>query len=257
MENPLIRPTPKEIPLKSAPLVKVIAQLRFPIIASIENQGFIGSFQESIREDYPILRPELEVSPRMPLGNFSSKIWRFIDEKKDWIVSLAQNFIAIETSHYTNRRDFLKRWEQVFTAATEYLRLKQYDRLGVRYIDRIEDGAVKDIKKFIRPEALGIMNDFSEDQISRTFNEILFKMKDSQLLARWGKLAANSTFDPGAIEPKPKESWVLDLDMFRNTSEQLEVEKIIEESEFYTERIYSFFRWVVTDNFLKYYGGKL
>lgn len=261
MDNPLVRPVPKEVPLKNAPLVKVIAQLRFPIIVSIEKQDFIAGFQEAIRDDYPVLRPEqafsLTLNPVGPSGNISAKIWRFTNEQKTWTVSLSQDFIAIETSVYTSRSDFLKKWKQVLIAAAEHLRLKQYDRLGVRYIDRIQDNALASIKKFVRPEALGILNDFSESEISHTFSETLFRVEDSQLLARWGKLTANSTFDPAAIEPQSKESWVLDLDMFRNKTESLDVEKVMNTSNFYAERIYSFFIWAVTKDFLKYYGGNV
>ena len=58
-QNPLVAATPAEIPLRTAPLVRVIAQVRFPVIASIDTRGFIASFQEALREAYPVLRPEM------------------------------------------------------------------------------------------------------------------------------------------------------------------------------------------------------
>lgn len=260
-DNPLTRAVPKEVHLNNAPLVRVIAQLKFSMIASIEKQDFIAEFQEAIRDDYPILRPEQAFSFSMgPMGsssNTSAKIWRFINEQEKWTVSLSQDFVAIETPAYTSRTDFLKRWNKVLVAAVNHLRLKQYERLGVRYIDRIQGEAMANIKKFVRSEALGIIESFSDDEIMHTFNETLFKIEDSQLLARWGKLTANSTFDPTTIEPIPNETWVLDLDMFKNKTETLDVEKIIISTNFYAERIYSFFRWAVTNDFLKYYGGNL
>ena len=57
-ETPLKGPPPAEVPLENAPLVRVIAQVRYPLIASVENRSFIGPFQEAIRDDYPTLRPE-------------------------------------------------------------------------------------------------------------------------------------------------------------------------------------------------------
>ena len=44
--NPLTATPPIEVPLKNAPLVRAIAQVRFPPILSIEQQEFVGSFQE-------------------------------------------------------------------------------------------------------------------------------------------------------------------------------------------------------------------
>lgn len=258
MKNPLTGPVPQEIPLKNAPLVRVIAQLKFPMIASIEKQDFIAGFQEAIRDNYPALRPEQSFSftmgPVGPSGSVAVKTWRFLNENKTWIVSLSQDFVAIEALAYTSRADFLEKWRQILVAAIEHLKLKQYDRLGIRYIDRMENEATADIKKFIRPEALGISNDFSESEIIHTLSQTLFKVEDAQLSARWGKLAPNSTFDPAALESKPNESWVLDLDMFRAKTESLDVEKVMRDSNFYAERIYSFFRWAVTDEFLKHYG---
>ena len=55
--NPLTATPPTEVPLKNAPLVRAIAQVRFPPILSIEQQEFVGSFQEAIRQKYPILQP--------------------------------------------------------------------------------------------------------------------------------------------------------------------------------------------------------
>jgi hypothetical protein len=37
-------PPPQDIPLKRPPLVRVLTQIRFPMIASIENQGYIAPF---------------------------------------------------------------------------------------------------------------------------------------------------------------------------------------------------------------------
>lgn len=57
-QSPLSGPPPVEVPLNAPPIVRVIAQVRFPLIASIEKQEFIAQFQEAIRRDYPVLRQE-------------------------------------------------------------------------------------------------------------------------------------------------------------------------------------------------------
>ncbi|MGD8207441.1 MAG: TIGR04255 family protein, partial [Thiohalocapsa sp.] len=57
-ETPLTGPPPAEVPLSDAPLVRVIAQVRFPLVASVEKGDFIAPFQEAIRAEYPVLRPE-------------------------------------------------------------------------------------------------------------------------------------------------------------------------------------------------------
>src|SRR5436190_3694501 len=56
--DPLVAPSPREIPLKDSPLVRVIAQVRFPQILSIRQPEFVAPFQEALRAKYPVGREE-------------------------------------------------------------------------------------------------------------------------------------------------------------------------------------------------------
>ena len=56
--DPFVAALPAEVPLKDAPLVRVIAQIRFPEILSIEQRDFVAPFQEAIRGTYSVLRQE-------------------------------------------------------------------------------------------------------------------------------------------------------------------------------------------------------
>src|SRR5580658_5911796 len=58
MDDPLVAPPPQEVPLAHAPLVRVIAQVRFPLVVAVEQRDFIAPFQETIRARYPVLRQE-------------------------------------------------------------------------------------------------------------------------------------------------------------------------------------------------------
>lgn len=48
----------------------------------------------------------------------------------------------------------------------------------------------------------------------------------------------------------------LDLDMFSATPTPFVVDQVVEQAQRYAERIYTIFRWAVTDEFLVRYGGK-
>lgn len=111
VDTPLIGPPPSELSLRHAPLVRAIAQLRFPLIASIEQRSFVAPFQEALRGDYPILRSEesrgIALGPSGLIGELPpNKLWRFNEVEGSWRVTLAPGFVALETSNYTNRRDF-------------------------------------------------------------------------------------------------------------------------------------------------------
>jgi uncharacterized protein (TIGR04255 family) len=84
----------------------------------------------------------------------------------------------------------------------------------------------------------------------------MFELDDSRVVARWGRLPPGATVDPAVIEAAPEKSWILDLDMFSASSAPFAVDRVIDDGTRYAERIYTFFRWAVTDAFLQRYGGK-
>jgi uncharacterized protein (TIGR04255 family) len=257
--DPFIDPPPAEVPLKDAPLVRVIAQVRFPEILSIEERSFVAPFQEALRASYPVLRPER--SPNLVLGpdglglGKSQPAWRFADVAGEWRVSLTSVFLALETTRYTSRSDFLDRLRVVLEALDEHVKPKLVDRLGVRYIDRITGSAVDEIEDLVRPEVRGINGTIAATHASHALSESMFELGDARMLARWGRLPEGTTVDPAAIEPASEKSWILDLDMFSAAPTPFAIDEIMKLSERFAERIYAIFRWAVTDDFLRRYGG--
>src|SRR5690349_13048318 len=106
-----------EIPLKHAPLVRVLTQVRYPLVVAIEQREFIAPFQEAIRRDYPSLRQELTQSAVIGPGGISpvppQRVWRFADVDGRWRVTLAPDFLALETTAYSNRAEFFERMQRV------------------------------------------------------------------------------------------------------------------------------------------------
>jgi len=260
--DPLVASPPEEVPLPNAPLVRVIAQVKFPPIVSIDRPEFIGPFQEAIRDTYPILRPERTHGVVMgPQGSFpvpEQMAWRFSDPGEDWRVSLAPDFVALETTSYTSRSDFLARLRTVITALHAHIKPAEVERLGLRYIDRVKGDAVGEITRLIEPNVLGIVGTDLANRANHSLSETLFDLpaENAQLLARWGRIPANGTVDPAAIDPIQEPSWILDLDMFSASKSPFIPDNIIADTQRYAERLYTFFRWVVTDEFLARYGGK-
>lgn len=257
--DPLVAPPPAEVPLKNAPLVRVIAQLRFPEILSIEQRDFVAPFQESIRAKYPVLRQEQTQGVLLGPAAFAPAkpqiAWRFSDTDGHWRVSLTPEFLALETTKYVSRSDFFGRLKAVATALHDHVEPAQVDRVGVRYIDRITGTAVDDIAKLVRAEVRGITGTIAAAHAAHALSESMFEVDDARLLARWGTLSPGTTVDPAAVEPAPEKSWLLDLDMFSATPMAFVVDKVVERAQRYAERIYTVFRWAVTDEFIVRYGG--
>jgi uncharacterized protein (TIGR04255 family) len=259
--DPLTGPLAPEIPLPNAPLVRVIAQVRFPMIASIPKPAFIGTFQEAIRDRYTDLswvEPQATGVALGPEGIAVAReggLWRFETPGDGWSVSLAPQFVALEATRYSSRTDFLERLKLVLEAIAEHVKPRTAQRLGVRYVDRLDRQRVEEIAHLVRPEVLGVSSNPFGERLLLSITETAFRLDAGQLRARWGLLPADSTYDPSALEPRPTPSWVLDLDMFRVEDRPFDSAELLAEARTFSSRIYTLFRWAVTDDFISRFGG--
>jgi uncharacterized protein (TIGR04255 family) len=259
--NPFKAEILKDVHLSRAPLVVVLAQVKFPTILSIEKRDFVAPFQELIRDIYPKMRESKSAGLLIGPGgvNLPSKEgvrWRFADADGQWRVTLGTNFISLETRKYLNRDDFVARLKFVIEAANEIFKPKLVERLGLRYVNRIVEPEVNRLPELLSPSLLGILaSEGLKGNIEHTLTESQFKLDDDKLLARWGLLPISATTDPNLLPPLDSESWVLDLDMFGAKGVPFDAADIATRYESYACRIYSFFRWAITDEFMKVYGG--
>ena len=265
-DNPLTSDPPKEIPLKNAPLVRVLAQVRFPTILSIQqlqDNNLVASFQEAIREQYPLFYKDRIQG--YTLGNQQIEtaegiiIWRFQDRDGMWQISLAPSFLSLDTKRYSSRTEFLKCLEEALSALSEHIKPQICERIGLRYVDRIDLDQIDDIKKFIDPTISGILSTEVGDYVDQAFTESLLSLPEQKekIVARWGKLPPKATIDPAIIEPINKSTWVLDLDMSISERINFDVQEIKDKTNDFSKRLYTIFRWIVTENFLKHFGGNL
>jgi uncharacterized protein (TIGR04255 family) len=262
-ENPLVDPSPKEIALPRAPLHRVIAQVRFPIVAAIDKRDFIAPFQEELRADYPVLRQEqtqhvligVQPDPQVPAVT-SQAAWRFFDAANIWRLSLTPTFLALETKVYTSRSDFLGRLKAVLVVLGKHVKPGLVDRLGLRYIDRLTGEELGALSNLVRSEIRGVGGTPLGEQIVHSITETVFKVDGARILARWGSLPANRTTDPGAITPIGEASWILDLDMYSTKPVHFDVEVLDAKAREFAERLYAVFRWSVTEDFLRRFGAE-
>jgi uncharacterized protein (TIGR04255 family) len=240
----------------------VIAQVRFSPIFAIQKPEFMAGFQEAIRSDYPVLRQEQAQGLPLRSGGLASgpknTTWRFSEMEGAWRVSLAPDFVALETTRYTSRGDFLGRLEAILGALEEHVGPALVQRLGLRYIDRVEGEDATDIAKLVRQEMLGLMATPLAAHMQHAISETLLDLPDSQdrLRVRWGRIPPQGTVDPTAIEPIDEQSWVLDLDMYSTEEQPFSAETVLSAASRYAERLYAVFRWAVTNEFLRRFGGE-
>ena len=265
--NPKLTP---EVPLPRAPLARVIAQIQFPTLLAIRNPDKVTLVQEDLRENYPFLKQEqvhnIETTSNQAPNVHHSVVWRFTDLETNatWRVSLGVDFVAIETSSYTSRSDFLDRLGTIVSSVNRYFRPESSNRVGLRYIARLIGSAVERVEELVHPKVLGIHSD-SKNREFVLGDSIVHSISDTQFLApdgayiqgRWGGLPANRTYDLNVLEPFPEPSWILDLDMFSSNSIPFTNEVLLPTATDFAISLYWLFRQMVTDEFLRFYGGEI
>jgi uncharacterized protein (TIGR04255 family) len=248
----------EEVLLSRPPLTAVVAQARFPTIASIAREDFIGPFQEAIRDDFPILRAEREASvvitsQGIEPGSESGVVWRFHDREETWHVSLTPSFVALDTSSYVDSADFVNRFRRLLASLDRVIAPATCDRLGIRYVDRIVlESALDELNDLIRRELVGVAstNLRNEAELVHSISDTRFSVGDAVLHGRWGLLPPNASLDPLHGDPVASPTWILDLDMFSSRAYDFDVNKVAELTQTYADRIYRFFRWSVMPELL-------
>lgn len=269
MEQKLVAASPREVPLPNSPLARVIAQVRFPAILAIRDPDKVAVFQEGLRDIYPNLIEEQVHKVDLTIDQTPSVsgdlIWRLSEggDSPRWRVSLARGFVALEATAYESRTDFLQRLERVISNLEEAFHPAEASRFGLRYIDRVQGEAMNCINDLIQPEILGLLQSVSEPNkilnkaSERVFTQAIFHAKEGLISGRWGSLPPNTIYESDLLDPVPEPSWILDLDMFTQGTQPFECAKLINTGKKFSERIYYVFRKMVTNEFLKFYGGTL
>ena len=261
-QNPFSGPVPLAVPLPRTPLTAVLAQIRFPEVLSVAKAEFVSGFQEEIRANYPICEHStehlFEVNP--PGVNQSiSQNWRFKDSTGLWRATLASGFLTLETRSYTSREDFTARVGLLARALSAIINPNLMTRIGIRYVDRINGKALEHIERFVRPEVLGAFNEASRKNIEQAWSQMTATADPGKLTARWGFMPKGLSHEPDLMPPIDGSCWFLDSDAhleFRET-EAFDSIRIQEHLSNLADRSYGFFRWAVSEEFLRHCGGEI
>lgn len=264
LESPFGSEPVDEVFLPRAPLVRVLSQVRFPKILALLTDEAVAPIQEALKGQYPVLRQEHTVGVLItPEGvtNHEQKetVWRFQSKTGDWQVSLGPTFVALDTDAYLSRGDFCSRLDQVLDVIARVAQPAIAERIGIRYFDRLDDPEqLGRLGALVRPEILGGLAIPLPDGVAlgHTLSESLFALPDGQLLARWGLLPPGAVLDP-TVPAVAGVSWVLDLDVFNAGRFDFDPAAIGATARRFADQAYRFFRWAVTDDFLRDAGGEL
>lgn len=267
--NPLSAAAPTEIPLANAPLAKVIAQVRFPEVLAVEAPETAAKFQAAISHTYGVLSREQGFSSQfllgvpaqmgMPIQTRAMTHWRFADAPTDWQwrVTLTSQFLTLEVTRYTSRTEFFQRFEMLLEALQTLVKPTMTLRLGVRYVNRIEFTQRAEIATLVRPEIAGVLATDISAHVGHMQCETLLAVQEEgcQIAVRCGVVPGDALVE-GLEAPFGKDWFLLDFDVFDTKAGGFDAQATAARAKAFAQRSYGFFRWAVTDEFLRRYGGQ-
>lgn len=264
--DPFSGATPERVQLHSAPLVRVLAQVRFPKIIKIASEQHIGDFQEAVRGSYPFIERNAAQSLQVNFesGGVQSStteevIWRLFDKSKQWRASLHSSALTLETSRYSSRTEFLDRFRFLLEAVSATIHPSIASRVGFRYVNRIaRPQDLLDLERLVQSDLIGLLSAPLKNNIELSVSQAQCATEEGRLLVRWGLLPAGATHDPDMAPPVNDRSWILDIDSFTTgdvLSDNFQPDVIVEKTNLMADRAYAFFRWSVTPDFIERFRG--
>ena len=261
-EDPFIGKVPSTVPLPETPLTGVLVQIRFPEVLSIAKVDYVAQFQEAIRSQYPLSEQDqnlvLQVGPE-GAKQTTFRNWRFMDAERGWRVSLATNFVALETRVYASRQNFIERTATVAQALESTVNPGFMSRIGIRYVDRFQGDILQNLPRLVRPEVLGLCTPVYLNNVNRSWSEVGASTGAGWMTARWGFMPPNQTHEPDLMPPVAAPCWFLDTDTYQEfpDARKFDPDEIGSHVVELASRSYGFFRWVVSEDMLRACGGQV
>lgn len=176
------------------------------------------------------------------------------DEAEQWRLTLTTSFIALETTAYPGNDAFFARLRTVLDAVQSHIRPSRVERLGVRYVCRIDaEDDLANLAGLIRPEVLGVTC-LKKDSPELAITQSQFALEEATLIARWGILPPDVVTDP-TLSPIGRRSWLLDVDVFDEIKRPFDAEALTEQALAHSRSQYRFFRWAIEPGFLRRFGA--
>ncbi len=258
--------------LSKSPISYVLAQVQFPIIQSIAD--FIPRLQNSIREFFPHFQP-ITHHQIILLGDGQQSIvllkqWHFMDKEKKTGILIDQQNLTIHTSHYEQFQPLLTRFETVLNHCCEILELTIFTRLGLRYINFIENGVQNVSQKLQGFQLEGA--EFKDNQLIKKVETIqhckkgIMRIQATHLADKQAIEGAKNIFVPldlGNLASllsyenyrEPKQAYLLlDFDHYNTEQGDFDIAEILNYFNFSQELIYQGFRQAVGLENLKIWG---
>lgn len=238
--------------LEKAPLVQVIAQVRFSSQAVLGTHEGAGAVHDVLGDMYPrLLAEQQQVVTMTPSGSTIVAVpqYRLTDLNRAWSVVLGTDQLSVETSNYSSWTDLRARLEAALTAVTDLTRLRVRERVGLRYINNIQPSDDGTFNGRVRPDLLGPASDEGwHRHILSMIGQIAAKDGDAQLILRVG-LAAQPLLPPGVTPDSATSGYLIDIDCFNDQPREFSLEETLQYFDQLNDVDYRCFCWAVPGDY--------
>ena len=251
--------------LKAAPLALVLCQVQWPDVTPMK-QGFEG-VAERVGErltDFPLRTVSKQVSmqlgPGGALQSVESPVYQWNDVDQDRAVTLTPNYVTLSSLKYVGGYEkFSQVLQDVLITVLDVVAVPVYDRLGLRYVNRIIEGTeVADVGSLIKSAGLGLAaaeNAPKGARLAESQTVGLYELDPGKLVARMGMLPPQQVPDP-AVPPVDAESWVVDIDSFEEGRRPFTVENVLSTTGRLADAARDFLRYVTEPAFEENFGAE-
>lgn len=263
---------PAQLDLTNVPFFRVMAQIRIPtLLAIVKDERKIAIYQEMIRSIFPYMDLErFNVAQQPQQVNQQGQqapqqiqqvlIWRFVEDSRAarWRLSIGMDFIALETSSYTSKEDFVSKLKEVCAPFETTYQPGNADRVGVRFINFLMGDGIKKLPDLVQPGLLGVMGPKATPEfgksVTSSFTRSTHETEEGVLNARWGLLPANSTHDQSLYGSVAETAWVLDIDASNEEPMRFVTDQVMDKTSTLIDRSHMFLHSAVTDKFFKFFN---
>lgn len=229
-------------------------------------------FQEAIRQTYPRYNRQHGVQILLTPGGVQQQAaedaqHRFEDTDGVFRVILAPDFIAVETTQYSDIDDFAGRIAALADAVQVHYAPAEIQRVGLRFINelRLTSADPKaEMAEAIAPALLGAVGAVELTETVIASQQVLdLAGTDSRMLVRHGYQPTGTTVDPTiGVEPDvPRPElhqpfYLLDLDVFADRNVPYSREAVETHVREFNDDIRTLFAWGVREEYRRIQLGQ-